>query len=109
MKRILIFSFLLITISSFGQKEKGNDTITIPNVITPNSETNYIFQPTGIKSDWEMIIFNRWGEMIFEGKNKGWQGTFNNQPAPTDVYIYKLVYWKENEKVSLTGHLSLIR
>lgn len=100
---------MFLTITSFGQKEKDTAAIIIPNVITPNSETNYIFLPTGIPSDWELFIFNRWGELIFEGSNKGWDGTYKNVKQPADVYIYKLKYSTSQEKKTLTGHVTLIR
>jgi gliding motility-associated-like protein len=38
------------------------------------------------------MIFNRWGELIFENFDwqAGWDGYINGQPAKQDVYIWKV-------------------
>jgi gliding motility-associated-like protein len=68
-----------------------------PNAFRPNSDIpeNREFMPVGVGVDPEtfnMKIFNRWGELIFESNNPDnkWDGTTkNNQPAPVGNYIWK--------------------
>ncbi len=41
-----------------------------------------------------MLIFNRWGEKLFESDDIsiGWDGTKNGVPCPGDAYVYKISY-----------------
>ena len=35
-------------------------------------------------------MFNRWGQLVYDNENpgQGWDGTFKNENAPSDAYIY---------------------
>jgi gliding motility-associated-like protein len=48
-----------------------------------------------------MQVFNRWGEQVFESfeVNVGWDGTFNGEQAPVDVYVYRVQYYAIREGV----------
>ena len=41
-----------------------------------------------------MIIYDRWGQRIFESKdlNTGWDGTFKNASSQIGAYVYLLKY-----------------
>ncbi|MCB0819893.1 MAG: DNRLRE domain-containing protein [Bacteroidetes bacterium] len=80
----------------------------IPNAFTPNGDgDNDIFLPKGFKIEkLSMLIFNRWGELIFESNdvNLGWDGsTKTNQIAPEGVYTCLIkaldVYEKKYEHI----------
>ncbi|HUH72898.1 MAG TPA: PKD domain-containing protein [Chitinophagales bacterium] len=69
-------------------------SIEIPNVFSPNFDgKNDIFR---LKYDKDLLsinvfrIYNRYGEVIFETSNpdEGWDGTFNQTPINTGVYVY---------------------
>lgn len=68
----------------------------IPNAFSPNGEgTNEIFIPLGEGIDssyYEMCIFDRWGELIFDTKDilTGWNGKRNNSGStlPSGIYVY---------------------
>lgn len=51
----------------------------IPNVITPNGDgVNDVLQPLSQpQPDYEMLVFNRWGQLVFRSTNAlvGWNGT----------------------------------
>lgn len=91
-------------------------TVFIPNVFSPNNngpEINNTFQPY-IENhiDYKMIILNRWGEKLFETNhiNKGWDGTFLNEPCQDGVYVYHImVTSKTNKSYSYSGTVSLFR
>jgi len=75
-------------------------TITVPNAFTPNGDgINDIFKPvmiTEIFSTYSLMIFNRWGEKIFETNDPatGWAGI----DCPVGTYIWILEYgFIENE------------
>ena len=98
----------------------GEDyNIYVPNSFTPNGDgTNDYFQPKGkgiVK--YELMIFDRWGEMIFETKNfnQGWDGKVHRgvdygEICKDDVYVWKIsltnVFGKSHE---LKGHITLIK
>lgn len=63
-----------------------------PNAFTPNlNNLNDVFGPKGIRIQaFEMQIFNRWGELVFETNSilNLWDGTFKGEPAPPGNYTY---------------------
>ena len=71
-------------------------TLYIPNAFTPNSNRRndqFYAYGEGI-AEFEMVIFNRWGEYLFRSSNMnvGWDGTFNGFEVPNDVYVYVVNY-----------------
>ena len=89
-------------------------TFFVPNMFTPNGDgKNDEFRVYGntIQS-LKLMIFNQWGEKVFEGSDKlqGWKGVFKGQPQPVGVYIYVATMTFTNGSVQTTkGTLSLIR
>ena len=66
----------------------------IPNAFTPNKDgKNDVFKIPG-KSihNYEMTIYNRWGEQVFFTTNaaEGWDGTYRNIDAPAGPYVVVL-------------------
>jgi gliding motility-associated-like protein len=97
--------------------------ILLPNAFSPSSSgvsggtpgdgKNDTFLPVmrGVV-DFEMLVFNRWGELLFETKDasRGWDGTFNGRVCQQDVYMYKLSARFENgELIVRVGDINLIR
>lgn len=69
--------------------------IAIPNVFTPNGDNMNEFFNIAIKGNVtvrEFKVFNRWGQVVYNNENplNGWDGTFKNELAPSDVYIYTI-------------------
>jgi gliding motility-associated-like protein len=70
--------------------------IIFPNVFRPESpiEENRIFKPGVIDhvEEYHLMIFNRWGELIFESfdKDTGWDGFVSGKMAKQDVYVWKV-------------------
>ncbi|MBI3511018.1 MAG: gliding motility-associated C-terminal domain-containing protein [Bacteroidetes bacterium] len=93
-------------------------TFYIPNAFTPNDDNhNEIFIPVFsniLSQDYDLMIFDRWGKIVFESKDPevGWNGTWQNKGdnAPEDVYVYKIEYTDNLYKhYKMIGHISLIR
>ncbi|GIV27350.1 MAG: hypothetical protein KatS3mg027_1164 [Bacteroidia bacterium] len=89
----------------------------IPNVFTPDGNgLNDVFQPKGIgidENDYKMLIFDRWGELIFESNNfqKGWDGSVKGSSgkATQDVYVYKIyVRDLKGNKHEFVGHVTCL-
>lgn len=74
--------------------------ITGPNAFRPASshvENGSFFLYTFFISSFEIIIYNRWGEAVFESKDEKfkWNGGYNNsagQPLPGGTYTYLVRY-----------------
>jgi gliding motility-associated-like protein len=69
-------------------------SLYIPNAFTPNGDgLNDTFGAIGEGiSEYRIMIFNRWGNMIFESNDIGkqWDGTFKGEKAELGVYVYKI-------------------
>lgn len=90
----------------------------IPNTFTPDGdEFNQTFQPVFTSAydehDWNMTIYNRWGEIIFESNNDkvGWDGTYNGEIVQQGSYTYKIEFGLEysDAREVITGHVNLIK
>lgn len=73
------------------------------------------FQPEVIcpVKDYELRIFNRWGNLVFLSRNldKGWNGQFDELPAPGGAYVYLVNYRSAvtGDPIQLSGTVYLIR
>ena len=80
----------------------------------PNSLENNIFfpfAPDGIDT-YRLMIFNRWGELIFESTDLliGWDGYYRNKPAQQDTYVWKAyVKFIDGREKYLVGDVTLLR
>lgn len=96
----------------------GEHLLYVPNSFTPNGDgLNDIFMPMGEGFDlsqFEMFIFDRWGNRIFYSENagEGWDGTLNgSQQAPIGAYVWKIrSVNKYNEDLhENVGHVTIVR
>ncbi|HNR86658.1 MAG TPA: gliding motility-associated C-terminal domain-containing protein, partial [Taishania sp.] len=92
----------------------------IPNTFTPDGdEFNNVFQPVFTSGfdpfDFNMLIFNRWGERVFESKDAtiGWDGIFGGtgKMCQDGTYIWKIEFktLKNDERKTYTGHVNVMR
>jgi gliding motility-associated-like protein len=92
----------------------------IPNSFTPDGDNfNQMFKPIFTSGfdpyNFEMIIYNRWGEIVFETKdvNIGWDGSYgtDGRDVQEGAYTYKITYKNPqiDERKIVVGHISLIR
>ena len=86
--------------------------IWVPNAFSPNGDgMNETFKPKGggVKN-YEMTIFDRWGNVIHSGPNKEWDGTFKGALCQDQVYVYKiLVIDVKGIKHEFIGHVTLLK
>jgi gliding motility-associated-like protein len=86
--------------STSSQVAVAFDRVFPPNAFSPNSpkEEDRVFRiySEGISENgYKLLIFNRWGEIIFESENQemGWNGKMKNgRNAPAGVYTWVLEY-----------------
>jgi gliding motility-associated-like protein len=97
-----------------------NELVYIPNSFTPDGDqNNQIFCPVFFSgfdpANYELTIYNRWGEVIFESHNAlvGWDGTYGQDAieVPSGLYQYRIVYKNPDldERKLITGHVNLLR
>ncbi len=116
--------FILNVIDQQGCK--GSDSIRItlkdceallvfPNAFSPNHDgLNDVFRLKypGHAADYNLQIFNRWGQKIFEttDTSAGWDGTFNSQHQPEGNYIWIVRYTDNSgKKQKMQGSVVLVR
>ncbi len=89
--------------------------LVIPNVFTPNNDgfnDLFIADVTKNITSINLLIFNRWGENIFQSNNLNfaWDGQFKNQKCPEGVYFWVIQYVDINGNThDLTGTVTLLR
>jgi gliding motility-associated-like protein len=92
----------------------------VPNTFTPDGDNfNQTFFPVFYSGfdpfNFEMLIFNRWGELIFESHNAniGWDGSYGNpnRDCQDGIYTWKITYKDKyiDERKIVIGHVTLIR
>ena len=91
----------------------------IPNTFTPDGDSfNEEFKPqftAGLDIyDYHMMIFNRWGELVFESydANFGWDGSFGGMGLVEDgVYIYKIEFGDtmSDKRHYVDGHITVLK
>lgn len=97
---------------------KGDYAFYVPNAFTPNGDgKNETFFPKGLMINpecYKMIIFDRWGNLIFETSdlNTGWNGKANKgkEVAQQDVYVWKIETCDfEKSRHFYVGHVTLVK
>jgi len=97
---------------------KEDVVVYVPNSFTPNNDgANDVFLPVitsgVVESQYQLLIFNRWGEVIFQTDDiyAGWDGTFNGTIVQDGVYIWQMEYLSKvsSEIVRQRGHVNLFR
>lgn len=85
-----------------------------PTVITPNFDgKNDLFVIANLEKiypDCHVVIFNRWGSIVFEstGYADAWDGTYKGEPLPMGTYYYHIELNDEDGTV-FKGDISIIR
>lgn len=126
------FNVYLETENIEGCKSSITKTVTInpthdlviPNAFTPNTNgspggyydpndlSNDIFYPFAVYiADFNMMIFNRWGELIFESTeiNFGWDGYYKGKLSEIGAYVYKIdLTFIDGYSVTKQGKIKLI-
>lgn len=69
-------------------------TLVVPTAFSPNGDgQNDVLYVRGYNfTEFELMIFNRWGELVFTTRDasRGWDGTFQGEPQAVDAYQYLL-------------------
>jgi gliding motility-associated-like protein len=98
--------------------------IDFPNAFTPSTngsnggyfdphslDNDYFFPMHSGVVDYHLMIFNKWGELLFESKdvNLGWDGYYRGELCRQDVYVWKVnATFVDGESASRSGDVTLI-
>ncbi|WP_028981327.1 T9SS C-terminal target domain-containing protein [Sporocytophaga myxococcoides] len=89
----------------------------ISNSFSPNKDgKNDTYDVFGANfTNFRMLIFNRWGEIIFESKdrNEVWDGQYRGEPIPIGVYPWVITYEGDSEEYKgpykMEGSVTIVR
>jgi gliding motility-associated-like protein len=90
----------------------------VPNTFTPDDdEFNPEFKPIMTQGidiyGYQLLIFNRWGEILFESNDAefGWDGTYGGNIVQDGTYIWKIRYKVVgvDKPQEIIGHVNVIR
>ena len=93
----------------------------VPNTFTPDGdEYNEIFKAVFTSgydpTDFNLYIFDRWGEIIWESHDAsvGWNGTYGvsrNKTVQDGTYIWKIDFktTMSDERIMTVGHVNVLR
>jgi len=90
----------------------------VPNSFTPDGDAyNEFFKPVFTSGfdpfDFTLLIFNRWGEVIWESHDAtvGWDGTYGGSLVQDGVYTWTIEFKtsENDERIKVNGHVNLLR
>ncbi|HXH18684.1 MAG TPA: PKD domain-containing protein, partial [Chitinophagales bacterium] len=87
----------------------------VPSGFSPNNDghNDRLIVKTKRVAEYEIIIYNRWGEEVYRGTNNdlaGWDGTYKDEPQDMGVFSY-VITWRNlsNDKFVNGGSITLVR
>ena len=90
-------------------------TLYVPNSFTPGTGDGFndIFHVkyTNI-SEFHILIFDRWGEVIYESKDVdfGWDARYKGMVVQDGIYVYKITaLGNDLVNYDLTGHITVLK
>lgn len=97
-----------------GTDNPAGNTVFVPNAFTPNGDgTNDVLYVYGTTiSAMQFRVYNQWGQMIFESRDKGrgWDGTVSGRKQPVGVYNYVLeASLQDGTRIRKRGTITIIR
>jgi len=89
----------------------------ISNAFSPDNDgSNDIYNVYSAHvGTFHMLIFNRWGEIIYESRNKNdfWNGIYRDEPMPIGVYPWEITYEGDSEEYkgpyNMKGSVTVVR
>jgi gliding motility-associated-like protein len=120
------YTVMLVAYSESGCADTTYQSFTVteelifyvPNTFTPDGDLfNNTFQPVFTSGfdpyNFTMLIYNRWGEIIFETHDAsiGWDGTYNGEYAKVGTYTWKIDFKSviNDKKYVKVGHVNMLR
>lgn len=91
--------------------------LLVPSAFTPNGLGPESNETLGISNavtlqEFEIFqVYDRWGNQVFETTDRDgkWDGTYQGTPAMPGMYLWRVAYGCNDEKLDKTGSVKLIR
>ncbi len=118
----------LTATTSFGCVDVAVETVKVneellfyvPNTFTPDKDNfNEVFLPIFTSGfdpyDYRLLIFDRWGTIIFESHDAkvGWKGLYgvDGDMVQDDTYTWKIDFTvkSDHQRKSIVGHVNVLR
>lgn len=106
MKKLLIVISLFLSTQLFSQCV---DTVWVPSAFSPNGINSTFYPVTPGNNDYEIMIFNRSGNLIFTSNNQPWDGNSGSQSCSEGSYVYLIRVFGDGCIRKLTGTITLIK
>jgi gliding motility-associated-like protein len=122
------YEIMLIAYNEIGCADTAIQTIRVnedvvfyvPNSFTPDDDSyNPVFLPVFTSGydpmDYRLLIYDRWGEIIFESLNAkvGWPGTYGvgGELVQDGTYVWTIEFKStiDGSRIKKNGHITLIR
>lgn len=120
-----LYDVQLIAISDLGCADTALISVQVypevilyaPNSFTPDGDEHnqswFVFIEGIDIYDFELTIFNRWGEVVWVNKdpNQGWDGNYNGLPVQDGTYTWfiRTRDLLDDEKYEFQGHVNVFR
>lgn len=119
------YPITLIAETQYGCTDTLTQTVRVidevvifaPNAFTPDGDIHNENWRVYINNidiyDFELQIFNRWGEVVFQSFNPegSWDGRYGGRPVKDGTYIWKVsaTDLETDEKYEFQGHVTILR
>ena len=107
---------------NFNQSCKEENLIYIPNAFSPNddgyNDKFQVFKNHEINAQVnQYLIFNRWGDLVFEAKNfdinsnsNWWNGEFRGKKVNAGIYVYYIeIEFEDGDLKKYMGDLTIVK
>ena len=107
-----------VNITLCNSTPPSNCELEIPNTFSPNADgiNDFIYPKINfncIIDRYEFLIFNRYGQLVFNtiNKNLKWDGKYQNVDCPVATYYYILNYnfYNQTKMNTKSGYILLLR
>ena len=111
MKKLLVIAAMFFSAGTSNSQE-----VHIPNAFTPDGDARNdywkpVFDDTLRFNDYDLTIWTRSGELVFETKDpfQYWDGTWWGSNVSESTFVYRLVARIDNNDVREEGFIKVIR
>ncbi|TAL60066.1 MAG: gliding motility-associated C-terminal domain-containing protein [Bacteroidetes bacterium] len=108
---------VIVQVEPIDCSPSATGELYLPNAFSPNGDNEndflqlYFGEVQCIKT-FELYIYNRWGEKVFETTSPvaKWDGTFKGKSEGTEVFVYYMkATLMTGEEIIKKGNISLLR
>jgi gliding motility-associated-like protein len=108
---------VIVTVEQPVDCDYADDQLFVPDAFSPNNDGKNdvlgVYYPNiSCIKEFNLIIYDRWGEKVFEANNITalWDGTYKGKPMNTAVFVYYMkVTLITGKEIVRKGNVSLIR